>query len=615
VLNQCERSVGVCVIINVEGDMTRIKEVEKRIVTYLIAGSIFAVMLFIMINCAISDSGTVDEIAHIPSGYSYVKYHDYRLNPEHPPLAKALAGIPLSLMNINGFNQDQSWSQIKQWEAGWHFIYQMGNNPDQIFFWSRLPMILLTLGLGLTILIWATKWYGRKMGLLALLLYAFYPDILGHGHLVTTDVAAAFGFVITIIAFDKLIEKRTWANVAWASLAFGIAQLLKFSSFLLFAILLILVLYRAYLDRDKENSFWQKFKKYFKSYILVCIFSLVIVWLVYIPFVWNTPPGIEHQVIEINLLPNEHKTEIIRNFLHHFENNPLTRAFGHYILGIFMVIGRVSGGNATFIMGHLSEKSISWYFPVAYLLKTPVPILIMLLWATVSLLVFRAKSKRDAWENALLLTPIIVYWAFTLKGSLNIGIRHLIPTVPFVIMFIVKNLYRYLGKVTILSWQTVWIAVLLIWYVLGTIWYYPQYIAYFNFFVNRDNRYKYLTDSSLDWGQDLLRLRDYMDENNIDSIKIDYFGGSVPQYYLPQMEEWYSGYGPTTGWIAVSATFVQLSKLYGPKEGIWSYQWLDNYRPEAVIGGSILVYYITQENLAQHPPTSPYIITNINGNR
>ena len=591
--------------------MSKLKAVEKRIITYLIAGAIFSVMLIIMLQCAMTDSGTVDEIAHIPSGYSYIKYHDYRLNPEHPPLAKALAGIPLAAMDINGFTQDWSWSKINQWEAGWHFIYEMGNNPNQIIFWSRLPMIFLALGLGLVILIWATKWYGRKIGLLALLLYAFYPDILGHGHLVTTDVAAAFGFVITIMAFDKLIEKRSWANIAWASLAFGVAQLLKFSSFLLFGILLILIVYRAYLDRDKVQKFWQIFWQYFKSYALVCVLSLLVVWIVYIPFVWNTPPAVEHQVIEMNLSPNDQKTEVLRNFLHHFEGNTITRALGHYLLGICLVVARVAGGNATYIMGHVSDKSISWFFPAAYIIKTPVPILLMFAWAIVSLLVFRTKSKRDAWENALILTPIIVYWAFTLKGSLNIGIRHLMPTIPFVILFIVKNLNRYLGKVTILSWQTIWIAVLLIWYVLGVLWYYPQYIAYFNFFVPRDNRYQYMVDSSLDWGQDLYRLSDYVSENNIDSVKIDYFGGSVPKYYIPQYEEWHSAYGPTTGWLAVSATYFQSSKLYGPMEGTWSYQWLEEFEPEAIIGGSILVYHITQEDLAQNPPVSPYVITNL----
>ena len=591
--------------------MNKLKTSQKRIIALTLAGVILCMMFFVMLRCSINDSGTVDEIAHIPAGYSYVKYHDFRLNPEHPPLAKALAGIPLAFMKINGFKDDWSWQNISQWEAGWHFIYKNGNDPDQILFWSRLPMILLALLLGVLLFIWASKWYGKKVGLLVLLLYAFYPEVLGHGHLVTTDVAAAFGFAIAIFAFDKMIEKKTWKYVIWASLAFALAQLLKFSAFLLFGIFLILIIYRAYLDRSEKSQFWSNLWDNFKYYLYVSIFSIIVVWIAYIPFVINTPGSVEHQVIEMNLLPNEPRTLFLRNFLHLFENNVVTRALGHYILGIFMVIGRVSGGSTTFILGHLSEKGISWYFPVAYLLKTPVPIIIFFLWAILSLIVFRTKSKRDAWENALLLTPVIVYWAFTLKGSLNIGIRHLLPTVPFVILFIGKNLYRYLGKVAILSWQTIWITVLLLWYVMGVIWYYPQYIAYFNFFVNRDNRYKYLTDSSLDWGQDLLRLRDYIDENNIDSIKIDYFGGSIPQYYIPQSTEWHTAYGPTTGWIAISATYYQTPRLFGPKEGTWSYQWLDDFQPEAIIGGSILVFHISQENLAEHPPESPYPITNL----
>lgn len=591
--------------------MSALKTSEKRIITLILAGIIFLVMFFVMLKCSIGDSGTIDEIAHIPAGYSYVKYHDFRLNPEHPPLAKALAGLPLSFMNVNGFKNDWSWNGISQWEAGWHFIYELGNDPNQIIFWSRLPMIFLAMALGLVLFIWATKRYGKKIGLIVLSLYAFYPEILGHGHLVTTDVAAAFGYVVAIFAFDKMIEKKTWKYIILASLAFALAQLLKFSSFLLFGIFLILIIYRAYLDRSEKSQFWSNLKDNLKYYLYVCVFSVIVVWIAYIPFVINTPPSVEHQVIEINLLPNEPRTLFLRNFLHVFENNTVSRALGHYILGIFMVIGRVSGGNATFILGHLSEKGISWYFPVAYLIKTPVPILIFFLWAILSLIVFRSKNKHDAWENALLLVPIIVYWAFTLKGSLNIGIRHLLPTIPFVILLIGKNLYRYLGRFTILSWQTIWIAILLLWYVAGVIWYYPQYIAYFNFFVNRDNRYKYITDSSLDWGQDLLRLRDYINENDIDSIKVDYFGGSVPSYYIPQSIEWHSANGPTTGWIAVSATFFQSSKLYGQKEGTWSYQWLEDFEPEAIIGGSILVYHISQENLAEHPPKSPYPITNL----
>lgn len=587
----------------------KMKTTNKKWLAGILAILLFATMFTIMIFAAIGDSGTVDEIAHIPSGYSYDRYGDYRLNPEHPPLAKALAGFPLLFLDLKDIRLDWTWNAIDQWDAGWHMIYGGGTDPAQIIFWARLPMILLTLGLGLLLYFWSKKLYGRKVSLLVLALYAFYPDILGHGHLVTTDIAAAFGFVVSIFAFDLMLEKKTWKYIIFAALAFALAQLLKFSAFLLFFIFLILILFRAKLDKNENTTYWQSLWRYFKMYFWMSILSLIAVWIVYIPFVFHTPAAIEHSVIENNLLPGDARTAIFRNFLHHFEGNAVTRALGHYLMGIMLVIARVAGGNATYIMGRLSDKSISWYFPVAWLIKTPLTVILMLVWSFILLFVFRSKDKKSAWQNWLFLTPVFVYWAFTLKGSLNIGIRHLIPTIPFVLLFIGKSMYRYLGDENFpLTLQGLVISVLVIFMGINTLSYYPQYIAYFNALVPRAERYKYLTDSSLDWGQDLLRLRDYVAENNIDNIKVDYFGGSVPSFYIPESTEWHSSYGPTTGWLAISATYLQSSKLYGPMESKWDYEWLENFKPVDIIGGSILVYHISAEDLAIHPPISPYPI-------
>jgi hypothetical protein len=583
---------------------------RKRLITAILAVLLLGVMFALMIFSSIGDSGTVDEVAHIPSGYSYDKYQDFRLNPEHPPLAKALAGIPLVFMKLNGLKDDWSWEKINQWESGWYFMYEAGNDPGDIFFWARVPMILLTLALGVLLFFWAKGLYGRKIALFVLTLYAFYPDLLGHGHLVTTDIAAAFGFAITLFAFSKLIERPSTRSIFWAGIAFGLAQLLKFSSFLLFGILLILVIYKAFADRKEKSDFWPLLLKYFKYYILVCVISLVFVSLVYIPFVWNTPSSIEHQVIDMNLTTDA-RTLPLRNFLHLFEGNPISRALGHYLLGIMLVVARVAGGNATFIMGHLSDKSISWFFPVAWLIKTPIPIILLTIWSVISLIIYRVKCKAQAWQYWLFLTPVVVYWAFTLKGSLNIGIRHLMPTIPFVLLFIGMTMHRYTERKILPTLPVILTGIMTIWLVVSTVSYYPQYIAYFNEFVPRGERYKYLTDSSLDWGQDLLRLKEYVETNSIESIKVDYFGGSVPEYFMSQANEWHSSYGPTTGWLAVSATYFQSSKLYGEKEGKWSYQWLTEFEPEAVVGGSILVYHISEEDLALHPPVSPYPITHI----
>ncbi len=95
------------------------------------------------------------------------------------------------------------------------------------------------------------------------------------------------------------------------------------------------------------------------------------------------------------------------------------------------------------------------------------------------------------------------------------------------------------------------------------------------------------------------------------NIKLDYFGASEPGYYIPDVEIWDSEYGPTTGWLAISAFNYQASKMRGELYGKWSYHWLDARKPAAIIGGSILVFNITQDELAKNPAASPYTITNV----
>jgi len=125
------------------------EKVQKNWVVYLGVFLILGAMFLISMLTARKDSAIVDEIAHIPAGYSYLAKQDLRLNPEHPPLAKAIAGFPLLFLKLNQPFEDWSWQEINQWESGWYFLYRAGNSPDLILFWSRLPMLLLTLLTGL----------------------------------------------------------------------------------------------------------------------------------------------------------------------------------------------------------------------------------------------------------------------------------------------------------------------------------------------------------------------------------------------------------------------------------------------------------------------------------
>jgi hypothetical protein len=254
---------------------------------------------------------------------------------------------------------------------------------------------------------------------------------------------------------------------------------------------------------------------------------------------------------------------------------------------------------------------VPWYFPVAWLLKTPIPSIVLFLSSVVYITIRFPREKQDRWTVALIATPLAVYWAIALISSLNIGIRHLLPTVPFALLLIGFLLRKLFERARGLMPLKIIVFVLVGYQIVSTVSNYPDFIAYFNEATPRAQRYTRLVDSSLDWGQDLLRLKKYIEDNNIKNIKLDYFGTAEPGYYIPNVEIWDSEYGPTTGWLAISAFNYQASKLRGELYRKWSYHWLDARKPLAMVGGSILVFEITKDELAKNPAESPYTVTNV----
>src|SRR3989338_7665710 len=194
-----------------------------------------AVMLFFLMNVSGKESAVMDELAHIPAGYSYLKYQDMRLNPEHPPLLKDLAALPLAFMELNFPAELKAWTTDVngQWIMGDEFLYKSGNDPDRIVWWSRLGPIALTVLLGFFLFKFGTEFFSAKVGLVALILFAFSHAVLAHGKYVTTDVAAAFGFFTALCYFLRYLKEPSRKNLIWAGVFFGIAQALKFSLVLL----------------------------------------------------------------------------------------------------------------------------------------------------------------------------------------------------------------------------------------------------------------------------------------------------------------------------------------------------------------------------------------------
>ncbi|PIU77888.1 MAG: hypothetical protein COS72_03945 [Candidatus Moranbacteria bacterium CG06_land_8_20_14_3_00_43_56] len=598
-----------------------IKMLEKY-QNYIVA-AILAVMLIVSISVAFGDAAIMDEVAHIPSGYTYIKYHDYRLNPEHPPILKDLAGSPLQFLNLTFPANENFWTAEPngQWNAGWKFIYLPENNTEALLFWSRFPIILLSLILGLVIFKWAKELFGAKAGLLALTLYAFDPNVLGHNHYVTTDLGIAAFSVFAFYFFTKCLKNPNWKMTILAGIFLGLAQLAKFSAVLLFPIFgLTLLIYIFFRKEKLKNSLWgslkikrlwlQKFYHYSVSFFLIIVLCFATIWFFYAANIYNMPAEKVHQLIDTQLYGGAQN--LASPYLHKMADSAVLRPFAQYFTGFFMVFGRIEGGNTTYFFGQVTNQSFREYFPLVFLIKEPIPILILLLGAISIGLYFILRNNladfpKHIWKNiknyldnhiteTAMLLFIALYAYVSITGNLNIGFRHLFPILPFMYILISKEIIA-LGKRLRERTGRIYggvVAVLLLWLVAETAFAYPNYLAYFNETIGGSkNGYKYVTDSNVDWGQDLKRLAKWVDENHVDKIRVDYFGGGDVGHYLGgKATIWHSSSGQEPGWYAISATFLQNSLYYKITEGKPDYQWLRERTPYAQVGHSILIYKI-----------------------
>lgn len=612
-------------------------------------------MLVVSLLNAWNDSAIFDETAHIGAAYSYVTQHEIRLNPEHPPLIKDLAGLPLLLLNLNFDTNQPFWAGTLpgkwdegQWAAGRYLLYQAGNNPDKIIFWARFPIIFLSLLLGFFIFKWGREIAGTFAGILALLFYAFDPNILGHNHFVTTDLGIAAFMAFSFYFYLKFIKYPTWKNVLLAGVFLGLLQLVKFSFIIalpIFALISILYPLVTKITADEKNlpphqkaGCWcggeplfrvKKLGEYIGKGAVVFFASLVVVWIVYAGNTFNMQKETVSRSIEANFpaAAATNQKEIYTNkILHWINDNPATRPLAEYGIGIGYVFRRVTGGNGAYFMGQVSSTAFKAYFPTVFMIKEPAPLL-FLMFGALFFALFKfgrtfAKSFPNFFKNTgrnvshyihvhitemSMVSFVILYGYLSITGNLNIGFRHLFPILPFIYILTAKNIREFLknrhparGKL-FFSWAAFLLTAYLL---IETVAVFPNYMSYFNESVGGPkNGYRYVTDSNADWGQDLKRLRSFLDDHpEIGTIRVDYFGGGDIKYYIgDKYIQWWDSKRPIeAGWYAISTNFLMGSLYDKTKPDKKSYRWLKNKKPAFQAGTSILIYYITPEDLANY---------------
>jgi hypothetical protein len=611
---------------------------------WLIPAAVVALLAWYFASAvsAVSDkSTTFDEVFHLTGGYCSWKFGDFRMQPENGNLPQRWAAIPLLFGDTHFPPFDRRfWGSSDMHEVGERFLYNVGNDADRMMLQGRAMIALLGMVLGALLFFWTRSLLGVGPALVSLALFAFCPTELANGALVTSDMAAALFFAASMLCIWRVLHRVNWHTLLVGSLVMGGLFVSKFSAFLLIPMGLLLLALQLLSRQPTLVTFGSKTWRVCRRpgrlglhLVTIAVHAFVVwavIWTCYNfrfdmfgtkalaangagemaavdrPFVsWDTlveKPGIVERSIvamrDAHVLPEA------------------------YLYG-FATTWHFTEQRVAFLNGEYSETGWHTFFPYCLLVKTPLPLFVLMGLAAAAIVrgwLHAASDSRGRgnamfralYRTAPVWTLFIVYWAFAITSHLNIGHRHILPTYLPMLMLAggcwlwterrAEVLSGERGEGAKTHWLTErrWPALTCI--VLASIglfageslWRWPNYLTYFNQLAGRpSSAYRHLVDSSLDWGQDLPALQRWLVEDNLygtstEKTYLAYFGSGNPEYYgiqatlLPGFEDRVPPRIPEplgAGTYCISATLLE--NIYSSFSGRWNKLYETAYQSNA----------------------------------
>jgi hypothetical protein len=520
---------------------------------------------------------TADEPVYMGAGYAFLSRGDLRMatSAQHPPLMQELVALPLFLQSGPGLEELEGWDTSEMARFAPAFVGWYGDQLDAATYVARIPVVWVTMLWAAFLFRLAADWFGPWGGIAALTLFVFDPNILAHGMLATNDVGfAAFSF-IALFAATRLIRRwpegrETWSRSSWAYLVLagvstGASLSAKSSGFFTVLAVAVLFVLAALLGGEGRA---RRIGRALTQLSVIVLLGILVLWATYAfelrPLEEGGPP-----------VPMATQWEVWRE----------TRA-------------HLAGGHSSYLMGEISASGWWAYYPIAFLLKTPLFTLALLAVGTGAALA--AGPRR--W---LVMLPLWIYMGgyvtATLLSTVNTGYRFLLPLLPFVFL-LAAGLFREGApwlRSPVLRWGS-WAALALLGVIVAAT-VYPHYLTYFNIVAGGPKGgYRYLVDSNLDWGQSFKALRAYFDEHDVTQSRLSHYAYADPALYgvryepvppLPDAPPMLPArFNPAPGVYAIGATTLGGVMSVDPD----MYSWFRQREPEARPGNAIFVYRVAE---------------------
>jgi hypothetical protein len=458
-------------------------------------------------------SVTIDEQVHILAGYRYWECGDYGINPEHPPLLKLVATWPIRNLHLAG----PYWpcgtrmtGDSEQYSEGARFL--VTNGIDRLVVSTRMAAASFSILLLLFVILSAYEMFGRREALVAACLLILEPSLIAHGSLVTTDMAITASFFAAVYALYRYVKKPTGARVFVLGLAVGVMLASKHSAVVGIGLLLLLLTADLLFTHQKPilpaRANRARTLRLLGACGIVVVIALLVLWCTYRfrfdPLPWPvTPETSEWRAVHSTRFPviaaALEGTVTLNERIH-----LLPEA---YVRGLVHVAEQ--NGQETHIFGKIYPHGRWFYFPLALSVKSSVPLLVLLFLALFTTALFKNRRR----EMLFVLVPSLGFLAASMTSGLNIGVRHILPIYPFLILVAAAVGVRWARR------NPVYLAGLVILLVFGAVdvvRLFPSYIAFGNEFWGGTNKtYRVLGDSNVDWGQNLKLIKGYIDRLGI----------------------------------------------------------------------------------------------------
>jgi hypothetical protein len=469
------------------------------------------------------ESQTFDEPAHLYAGYSYWLRSDFGINPEHPPLVKLVASLPLLLVDKPQYPEPgNSFFRGESARDGARLLGTPG--AGRLLNHARTAVSVFAFLLAVLLVVVAREMFGETVALFALTLFVFDPLLVAHGPLLGTDVGATCCIFATVYAFYRYLKRPSLVRLGVCAVAAGLSLAAKHSAILVFPILMLLAATEVLLDRRAaategtnapgEQSRLRRAVRMAVSLAVIAAVSVTILWAFY-GFRYAARPG------GAQITP---PTAVYLQGLHHpVEAKAIGFAEQHHLLPEAYLYGFTDvtilsrDGRVMYLFGKLYPEGRWFYFPAAFLIKSTVGFLLLLLLIPFSKALWRGEVQR---EVLFLAIPPVIFFGAALTSKLDIGIRHVLPVMPFLMVLAAAGAVSLARQSRAWAWA---VSILLALHVASSLHAFPNYLPYSNeFFGGPSRTYRVLSDSNVGWGGGLKALDAELTKRNITECWLAY---------------------------------------------------------------------------------------------